>query len=189
MKDSYSIPAEKHGVEEKAVAQDLGRELGAMLVESSPDAFIALAPDHTISFWSTGRKRSSSTQGKRQWVAPYMNWWSLVAEGCEIVRAVASKKQIKLRQEIDGELSSIEADARSLKQILYNYLSNAVKFTPEEGVVTVRAKPDGAAHYRIEVEDTGIAIKSEDLSRLFVEFQQLDAAAPRSIPARVWGWR
>jgi signal transduction histidine kinase len=106
----------------------------------------------------------------------------LVAEVCEIVRGVASKKRIHLRKEIDGELSTIEADARSLKQILYNYLSNAVKFTPEEGVVTLRVKPDGAAYYRIEVEDTGIGIKSEDLSRLFGEFQQLDASSAKKYP-------
>jgi signal transduction histidine kinase len=48
--------------------------------------------------------------------------------------------------------------------------------------VTNKAVRDGAAYYRIEVEDTGIGIKSEDLSRLFVEFQQLDASSAKKYP-------
>jgi light-regulated signal transduction histidine kinase (bacteriophytochrome) len=49
-----------------------------------------------------------------------------------------------------------------------------VKFTPDEGVVTVRFKSHEADDFRIEGEDTGIGIRTEDIKRLFVEFQQLD---------------
>ena len=80
------------------------------------------------------------------------------------------------------ELSAIETDERVLKQILYNYLSNAVKFTPEEGVVTLRVSSDGLSYFRIEVEDTGIGIKAEDMARLFIEFQQLDATSAKKYP-------
>jgi signal transduction histidine kinase len=59
--------------------------------------------------------------------------------------------------------------------VFYNYLSNALKFTPEGGTVTVRVRPEGASEFRVEVEDTGIGIEPEDISRLFVEFQQLDS--------------
>jgi signal transduction histidine kinase len=59
--------------------------------------------------------------------------------------------------------------------VLYNYLSNALKFTPEEGLVTIHALPEEGERVRIEVEDTGIGIRREDTHRLFVEFQQLDA--------------
>ena len=59
--------------------------------------------------------------------------------------------------------------------MLYNYLSNAIKFTPDEGSVTVRARAEDAAHFRLEVEDTGIGIAAADLPRLFTEYQQLDA--------------
>jgi signal transduction histidine kinase/DNA-binding response OmpR family regulator len=99
-----------------------------------------------------------------------------VQEACAIVRALAAKKRIALRSKIDASLSHINTDPRSLKQILYNYLSNALKFTPEGGVVTVRAKAAGADHFRIEVEDNGIGIRAADRERLFVEFQQLDAS-------------
>jgi PAS domain S-box-containing protein len=143
---------------------------------------ILMSARHLLELINDVLDLSKVEAGKMEFNPEPVNLPALVAEVCEIVRAVASKKRINLRQEIDEELSRIEADARSLKQILYNYLSNAVKFTPEEGFVTVRAKPDGAAYYRIEVEDTGIGIKSGDLSRLFVEFQQLDASSAKKYP-------
>ena len=70
-------------------------------------------------------------------------------------------------------------DPAKLKQVLYNFLSNAIKFTPDGGHVTLRFLPENDTHYRLEVEDTGIGIKQEDFSRLFVEFQQLDASTAK----------
>ena len=70
-------------------------------------------------------------------------------------------------------------DPGKLKQVLYNFLSNALKFTPEGGSVTLRARVEGTEHFRLEVEDTGIGIRPEDIGRLFAEFQQLDASAAK----------
>jgi PAS domain S-box-containing protein len=106
----------------------------------------------------------------------------VVAEVCGIVRGLAASRRIQLKTEIDPALGSIVADSRSLKQILYNYLSNALKFTSDEGIVVLRVKTEGNADYRIEVEDSGIGIKTEDIGRLFVEFQQLDASAAKKYP-------
>jgi CheY-like chemotaxis protein len=103
----------------------------------------------------------------------------IVGEVRDIVHTLAAKKRIRLRNEIEPRLSGVQADMRSLKQILYNYVSNALKFTPEEGEVIVRVKPEDDDHFRIEVEDNGIGIKAEDISRLFSEFQQLDASASK----------
>src|SRR6266850_114686 len=99
----------------------------------------------------------------------------VLGEVRDIVRALAAKKRIKLDFEIHPSLSTIVADSRSLKQILYNYISNAIKFTPENGIVKVSVKPEDADYFRIEVTDTGVGIRSEDLNRLFVEFQQLNS--------------
>jgi CheY-like chemotaxis protein len=60
--------------------------------------------------------------------------------------------------------------------VLYNYLSNAIKFTREGGSVVIRATPSELGMFRLDVEDNGVGIKAEDLARLFVEFQQLDAS-------------
>src|SRR5439155_442077 len=89
----------------------------------------------------------------------------LVREVCEIVRTLAAHKRIQLGIEIDPVVTGIVADSRSLKQILYNYLSNALKFTPDEGEVVVRIRPENKDQFRIEVEDSGIGIKADDIGR------------------------
>ena len=66
--------------------------------------------------------------------------------------------------------------------MLYNYLSNAIKFTPEGGQVAMRTVAVAPDRFRIEVEDTGIGIKPEDMNRLFIEFQQLDAGLAKKYP-------
>jgi signal transduction histidine kinase len=80
--------------------------------------------------------------------------------------------------EVDPSIGRVYLDPMRLKQVLYNYLSNAIKFTPEGGRVTLRVRPDGE-QFRIEVQDTGIGIKPEDEHRLFIEFQQLDASTAK----------
>ena len=63
--------------------------------------------------------------------------------------------------------------------MLYNYLSNAIKFTPAGGLITVRACALGARHFRLQVEDTGVGIAVPDVSRLFTAYQQLDAGSTK----------
>ena len=101
---------------------------------------------------------------------------TLVGEVRDILRTVAAQKRIEVRAEVDRGVATVVADAAKLKQVLYNYLSNALKFTPEEGRVTIRVTPESDQDFRIEVEDTGIGIGAADLDKLFVEFQQLDAS-------------
>jgi signal transduction histidine kinase len=72
---------------------------------------------------------------------------------------------------IDPTVGRVELDPGRLKQVFYNYLSNAIKFTPLEGRVIVRVRPEGSTRFRIEIEDNGIGVA--DTPRLFVEFQQL----------------
>jgi signal transduction histidine kinase len=106
----------------------------------------------------------------------------LVGEVRDIVRGIAAEKNIKLVLELDGAVTQVRVDPRLTKQVLYNYLSNALKFTPEAGRVVVRTRPAGDDAFQIEVEDTGIGICDQDLSRLFVEFQQLDQGSSKRHP-------
>ncbi len=97
----------------------------------------------------------------------------------DILRGLAAAKRIRIDLEVSPEVVPAFLDPGKLKQVLYNYLSNALKFTPEEGRVTIRAAPESDGQLRIEVEDTGIGISPDDISRLFVEFQQLDAGTSK----------
>jgi PAS domain S-box-containing protein len=100
----------------------------------------------------------------------------------DVLRGLAAEKRLRLSVQVSDEPAVVEVDRRLLRQVLYNFLSNAIKFTPDGGNVDMRVTAEGDAHFRIEVEDTGIGIREEDLGRLFVEFQQLDASTAKRYP-------
>jgi signal transduction histidine kinase len=97
----------------------------------------------------------------------------------DILRGLAHSKRLHVETNVAPELGLVTADPARLKQILYNYLSNAIKFTPDGGRVSVSVEASGPDLYRIDVADTGIGISRENLSKLFVEFKQLDAGASK----------
>jgi PAS domain S-box-containing protein len=103
----------------------------------------------------------------------------LFQEVARALHAAALKKNIRIETEVAPGIGQVVGDSARLKQILYNYLSNAVKFTPDGGRVAVRARLEPPDHFRLEVEDNGIGIPAEDVGRLFVEFQQLENGAAK----------
>ncbi len=103
----------------------------------------------------------------------------LFQEVARTLQVVASKKNIRIQMDVAPGMGRVVVDAARLKQILYNYLSNALKFTPEGGRVVMRARLEPPDHFRLEVEDTGIGIPAEDIGRLFVEFRQLENGAAK----------
>jgi PAS domain S-box-containing protein len=106
----------------------------------------------------------------------------VVSEVRDILRGLAAEKHTKVDVEVEPSLSGVVSDPAKIKQVLYNYLSNAIKFTPEGGRVTIRVSPEAEDGFRIEVIDTGIGVRKEDIHRLFVEFQQLDASTSKRYP-------
>jgi signal transduction histidine kinase len=100
--------------------------------------------------------------------------FSLVAAlkaGVTMVREQANQHAIALTLEIDSKLDVIDGDELRIKQVIENLLTNAVKFTPDGGHVSVIARrSDGLAE--VCVEDTGIGIAEGDCERIFESFQQ-----------------
>jgi two-component system cell cycle sensor histidine kinase PleC len=97
---------------------------------------------------------------------------AVVLDALRVLTPQAEEKGLALRAEAATGVT-IEADKRSLKQILLNLLSNAVKFTPSGGRVTVRVRALGDA-LNIYVEDTGIGIPREALPKLARPFEQVE---------------
>ncbi|HEY4241322.1 MAG TPA: response regulator [Kofleriaceae bacterium] len=97
----------------------------------------------------------------------------IVAEVTSILRTTAAAARIQIETQLDPEVDELVLDPARLKQVLYNYISNAIKFSPERATVVVRARAEGSDRVRIEVEDVGIGIAPEELPRLFGEFSQL----------------
>ena len=86
-----------------------------------------------------------------------------IDEVTSVLHGAAASKQIGVTVEIEPGLGPLVLDPARLKQVLYNYLSNALKFTPAGGRVTVRASSEGKAKFRLEVADTGIGISRRRL--------------------------
>jgi signal transduction histidine kinase/DNA-binding response OmpR family regulator len=117
--------------------------------------------------------------GKMEFRPEPLDLAKVVGEVRDILRAMAARKRLQIAIEVDPSIGQVMLDPGKLKQVLYNYLSNALKFTPEEGRVIVRVVPEGDDRLRLEVEDTGIGISAADIGKLFVEFQQLDDGASK----------
>jgi PAS domain S-box-containing protein len=107
-----------------------------------------------------------------------------VKELCEsslnFIKEPALKKLISVEYHSEKVISGIYADPQRLKQILINLLTNAVKFTPEKGKVSLDVSTNEERDQILfSVTDTGIGIASEDLKKLFKPFTQLDSSLAR----------
>ncbi|MBU1377619.1 MAG: response regulator [Alphaproteobacteria bacterium] len=91
--------------------------------------------------------------------------------------ALANKKGLSFALDVEPARGRYQGDPTRLRQILYNLISNALKFT-EQGEIRVCATPDEGM-LRLSVRDTGMGISDENLSRLFGKFDQLDSSTTR----------
>ena len=107
---------------------------------------------------------------------------SLLANVVSMLQERAGAKSLSLQQDIDLPLLHVLGDPTRLQQGLLNYATNAVKFT-EQGQVTLRVRmleeTPADALLRFEVQDTGIGIGPEAMSRLFGSFEQADNSTTR----------
>jgi len=101
-----------------------------------------------------------------------------IASCCELLALKAQHAGVELKARIPVNLPEMVADRRALSQILINLISNAVKFTPRGGQVTVGATCEGAK-IALKVEDTGVGIGADDLPRLGEAFFQARASYDR----------
>jgi signal transduction histidine kinase len=95
------------------------------------------------------------------------------------VRPLADKKNLSLTLQIDDQIPAVFTDRGKLRQILFNYLSNAIKFTPEEGQVWMGVRRLDETHVRVSVRDTGPGIAPEHHDTIFEKFRQIDQSATR----------
>jgi PAS domain S-box-containing protein len=103
---------------------------------------------------------------------------AIAAAAIESVRAAAEAKQIRIDKDFAAVPGMVAGDANRLQQILWNLLSNALKFTPRGGTVTVSVRRDGDL-IAIGVRDSGIGIAPAFLGHVFERFRQADATTTR----------
>jgi two-component system, NarL family, sensor histidine kinase BarA len=112
-----------------------------------------------------------------------------LADVCEglatLMRPQAETRNIAIHLKIEPRLPVVHTDAGKLQQILFNFLANAVKFTPDGGTVVLAAAAGGGeghaspSRVRISVTDTGPGIADEDQERIFEKFTQLDPSVTK----------
>jgi len=91
---------------------------------------------------------------------------------------LAEKKQVALELDIAADLPPVQADSEGLEHAIANLVSNALKFTPRGGKITLSARENGD-RIDVSVADTGFGISAEDLPNLFQRFRQFGVAEQR----------
>lgn len=103
-----------------------------------------------------------------------------VVKSClTLVQERAHKADLTLISEFEDDLAPLYADKRKLKQILVNLLTNAIKFTPSGGKVTIKIWYRAASGYVFQIIDTGIGIALEDIPYALAPFKQIDGDLAR----------
>lgn len=90
------------------------------------------------------------------------------------------EKNLQWKTDIAAGVPELTLDKHQAERIFINLISNAIKFTPEKGTITVRVRHDPRAA-TIEVSDTGIGVSKEDLNKLFDEFYRVDNAINQNV--------
>ncbi len=116
--------------------------------------------------------------GRMQLVRGAVDLNGLVRELGGAARPLCDQRGIELALEVDPTLPPLAADKEKLDIVVSNLVSNAVKFTPAGGRVTLATKNRGA-QVEVAVSDTGIGIKQEDFHRIFERFVQVDGSSSR----------
>jgi two-component system, OmpR family, phosphate regulon sensor histidine kinase PhoR len=99
----------------------------------------------------------------------------------EIIGPKAAGGRVGLIADVEPADLTVHADHDRLAQILINLVDNAVKYTPENGWVTVRARPTDGARAEVRVRDTGVGIPAADLPRITERFYRVDKARSREL--------
>jgi hypothetical protein len=102
-----------------------------------------------------------------------------IVAAADVVRPAAESKGVRLVVDVDPDIGATMADADRLQQIVWNLLTNAVRFTPRGGRVTVSCDRADAG-IEIRVRDTGMGIASEHLRHVFERFKQVDSSTTRA---------
>lgn len=117
--------------------------------------------------------------GKMELAREWIDLAQLGQNSLEGLNSQADAKGVALEADIPTEIPDVFADSIRIERVLSNLISNAIKFTPSGGRVTLRMFAD-QKRVCVEVCDTGIGISEEDFSKLFQPFSQLETSSKRS---------
>jgi PAS domain S-box-containing protein len=104
----------------------------------------------------------------------------VIASAIDTIRPAADAKELSVRAILPDTDSVVTGDADRLRQVFWNLLTNAVKFTPPRGTIEIEMRSvDGGAGVTVQVRDTGVGIGREFLAHAFERFRQADSSHSR----------
>jgi signal transduction histidine kinase len=101
----------------------------------------------------------------------------LLRQAVEICRPDIAARNISLVEQLEARSTHVHGDPARLQQVFWNLLTNACKFTPEGGTITVRTSGADEKHIQVEVSDNGVGIAPEKILRIFNAFEQAETPA------------
>ena len=134
---------------------------------------IASSGKHLLQLINDILDLSKVEAGRMEFRPQALDLAEVVQQTVQVLQLTAARQKVSISTDLDPALGPLTLDEARLKQVLYNYLSNAIKFTPEGGTVSIRARATDAEHFVLEVHDTGVGIAAQDVTRLFADFTQL----------------
>ena len=102
----------------------------------------------------------------------------MIDESVAAVSSLAEKKGLVIDKKVQEGLPEIYVDRDKLTQVITNLLGNAIKFTDNDGLITVSAAVD-EDRVQVAVADNGIGIPEDELDKIFMKFHQVDSSATR----------
>ena len=107
--------------------------------------------------------------GDISWTLSQVGVAELIDETVEAFRPLAAQKGLVLTESVPGDVAPVRGNPEKLQRVLYNLVQNAVRHTPQDGTVSLRAEGD-AGFVRIEVADDGEGIPAEQAEQVFERF-------------------
>jgi two-component system, NarL family, sensor histidine kinase BarA len=98
---------------------------------------------------------------------------------CNILKPLLESRQLSANPSVASDVPIIQTDPAKLQQVLYNFLSNAIKFSPVGGSIEVKAEREGEERIRISVIDHGPGIEESKQQLIFEKFRQIDGSTTR----------
>jgi two-component system sensor histidine kinase/response regulator len=146
-------------------------------------AMIADAATHLMAILNDVLDIAKIEAGKIELAQCCFSLWAALADAHDLIAEQAQTKGLRLDMEHVSVPAWVVGDPTRLRQALFNLVANAVKFT-ERGRISVRAllldaANDADVHVRFEVQDTGIGVGADKVSKLFQAFEQADSSTTR----------
>ncbi|MBU0573812.1 MAG: HAMP domain-containing histidine kinase [Candidatus Margulisbacteria bacterium] len=108
-----------------------------------------------------------------------VNLSSVIDNVFDEMLAQAAPKNNKLIKEVDAQLPEVTANANNILQVIINLISNAIKFSPDNGLIKISAQKDGEGLIVVEVKDQGLGIEKKDLEKVFEKFYSVSSETAR----------